>query len=384
MRRSAITRKLARVDRALDRAIEKAELPGAVILARIRREGEVLEHLSARGLAVVRPERIPVTRETVYDLASLTKVMATTTAVARLVAEGRLDLDAPVAAYLPHFAERGKQGVTLRHLLTHSSGLRPWRAYHEILLEKERRTGQRILGTPEARDFVLESICRSRLLHEPGTAAVYGDLDFIALGAVVEAVTGEPLDRWCREALFGPMGLSRTGYRPFSEKGEPPEGPDRRGIAATENCPWRQRIVWGAVHDPNAWALGGVAGHAGLFAPADDVMRFALFWMDAWHGRSEWLPQEVARTFCERQGLPPDSDWALGFDTPSASGSSSGSHFSPHSVGHLGFTGTSVWIDLEREAVIVMLANRHHLVAKRSRFALRPLIHDLVMEAFLA
>lgn len=384
MRRSAITRKLARVDRALDRAIEKAELPGAVVLARIRRDGEVLEHLSARGLAVVRPERIPVARETVYDLASLTKVMATTTAVARLVAEGRLDLDAPVAKYLSHFGERGKEAVTLRHLLTHSSGLRPWRAYHELLLEKERRTGRRILGTPEARAAVLESICRSRLVHEPGSAAVYGDLDFIVLGAVVEAVTGERLDRWCREALFGPMGLAGTGYRPFSEQGEPPEDADRRRIAATENCPWRQRIVWGAVHDPNAWAMGGVAGHAGLFAPADDVMRFALFWLDAWHGRSEWLPQEVARTFCRRQGLPEDSDWALGFDTPSATGSSSGSRFSRDSVGHLGFTGTSVWIDLEREAVVVMLANRHHLVAKRSRFTLRPVIHDLVMEAFLA
>jgi CubicO group peptidase (beta-lactamase class C family) len=130
--------------------------------------------------------------------------------------------------------------------------------------------------------------------------------------------------------------------------------------------------------------MGGVAGHAGLFAPADDVMRFAQALLDAWHGRSDALPRETLREFARRQQIPEESDWALGWDTPTAGVSSSGSHFSERSIGHLGFTGTSLWIDLEREAVVVMLTNRVHLVAKKSRFGLRPMVHDLVLEAFLA
>jgi CubicO group peptidase (beta-lactamase class C family) len=379
--RSAIARKLGKVDRALDKAIDGAEMPGAVVLARARRDGEWLDHVSVRGLAVVRPERIPMARETVFDLASLTKVMATTTAVMKLVAEGRLTLDDPVAKHLPHFHERDKEAVTLRHLLTHSSGLRPWRAFHEALEERERKKGEKLLGTPEARQWVVESICRSALVHEPGTAAVYGDLDFIALGAVVEAVTGERLDAWCAEHVFGPLGMEATRFVPLDE---PLPEAERRRFAATENCPWRGRILWGEVHDPNAWAMGGVAGHAGLFAPADDVLRFGQAVLDAWHGREAALPGETLRLFAERQGLPEGSDWALGWDTPTEGASSAGRHFSRRSIGHLGFTGTSLWIDLEAECVVVMLTHRVHLVAKKSRFGLRGEIHDLVREAFAA
>lgn len=382
MRRSVIERKLGKVDRALDKAIDAAEMPGAVVLAGMQREGEWLEHVSVRGLAVVRPERIPMARETVFDLASLTKVMATTTAVMLLVAEGRLQLDDPVAKHLPHFQEREKEAVTIRHLLTHSSGLKPWRAFHEALEERERKKGERLVGTPAARAWVVESICRSALVHEPGTAAVYGDLDFIALGAVVEAVTGERLDTFCAERVFGPLGLRETRFLPL-EEGPLPEA-ERRRVAATENCAWRSRILWGEVHDPNAWVMGGVAGHAGLFAPADDLMRFGRSLLDVWHGRSEALPREALRTFAERQGLPEGSDWALGWDTPTEGASSAGRRFSRRSIGHLGFTGTSLWIDLEAECVVVMLTNRVHLVAKKSRFGLRSEIHDLLREAFEA
>lgn len=386
--RRATLRKLGKVDRALDKAIDGAEMPGAVVLARMRREGEWLEHASVRGLAVVRPERIAMARDTVFDLASLTKVMATTSAAMQLVAEGRLALDDPVAKYLPHFHEREKEGVTLRHLLTHSSGLRPWRAFHEALEERERKRGEKLLGTPEAREWVVESICRSALVHAPGTAAVYGDLDMIALGAVVEAATGERLDAYCAARIFAPLGMHATRFLPL-EQGPLPEA-ERRKVAATENCPWRGRILWGEVHDPNAYAMGGVAGHAGLFAPADDVLRFAQAVVDAWHGREgpeggqAVLPAEALRHFAQRQDLPPGSAWALGWDTPSEGGSTAGAHFSRASIGHLGFTGTSLWIDLEAECIVVMLTNRIHLVAKKSRFGLRAQVHDLVREAFAA
>jgi CubicO group peptidase (beta-lactamase class C family) len=384
VKHAVIRRKLGRVDRAIDKAIAGAEMPGAVLLARMVRDGEVLEHCSVRGLAVVRPERIPMTRETVFDLASLTKPLATATAVMLLVHEGALSLDDPVSKYLPMFSERDKDGVTLRHLLTHSSGLKPWRGYHELLLQKERKTGERWIGTPSAREFVIERVLRSGLVHEPGEASVYGDLDFITLGAVVEAVSRQSFDDFCSERIFRPLEMNDTFFVRL-EDGTPalPEK-RRRTMAATENCPWRERILWGEVHDPNASVMGGVAGHAGLFSTADDVMTFARTVLDVWHGRSEALPRDALRAFLTRQNIPGTTDWALGWDTPTPGASSSGKHFSASSVGHLGFTGTSLWIDLEQEAIVVLLTNRVHLVAKKSRFALRAALHDYVLEAFLA
>jgi serine-type D-Ala-D-Ala carboxypeptidase len=384
MRHAAIKRKLARVDKVLDKSIESAEIPGAVVLARTKRDGETLEYFGVRGNAVVRPERIPMARETIFDLASLTKVMATTTAMLMLVEDGVVSLDDPVAKHLPPFGEREKEAVTVRHLLTHAAGLRPWRGFHEPLLERERKKGEHILATPAAKEWILSSIYRSALVHEPGSAAVYGDLDFIVLGALIEAVTRQPLEAFCAERVWTPLGLGATAYIPIGEGAPPLPDETRRRIAATENCPWRGRIVWGEVHDPNASAMGGVAGHAGLFAPALDVMRFAEGWLDAWHGRRSPLPSAGVRRFAERQNLPEGSDWALGWDTPSEGGSSSGKWFSPTSIGHLGFTGTSVWIDLEHEAIVVILTNRVHLVAKRSKFGLRPMVHDLIREAFAA
>jgi CubicO group peptidase (beta-lactamase class C family) len=386
MKRSVIKRKLARVEKALDKSIDKAEIPGAVVLARMPFEDEVLEHCCVRGHAVLQPERLPMTRETIFDLASLTKPMATTTAILLLVKEGAIALDDPVSKVLPAFADREKDAVTLRQLLTHSSGLKPWRAFHELMIQKERKTGERILGTAEGREWILDRVIRSALVHEPGEAAVYGDLDFIALGAVVEAVTQQSLDALCETQIFAPLGMQDTRFLPLPVDGSSSQSvlPPAmlRRIAATENCAWRDRIVWGEVHDPNASAMGGVAGHAGLFSTADDVMTFARAFLDGWHGRSDLFPQALVREFCTRQHLPEDSDWAVGWDTPSVGVSSSGTLFSPNSVGHLGFTGTSLWIDLEREAIVVLLTNRVHLIAKRSRFDLRPKVHDFIIDAF--
>jgi serine-type D-Ala-D-Ala carboxypeptidase len=385
MKRSAVERKLGKVERALDKAIEKQEIPGAVVLARMPVEDELLEYSWVRGLAAARPERLPMRRDTIFDLASLTKVMATTTAIMLLIEEGSICLDDPVAKVLPRFADRGKEAVTIRHLLSHSAGLKPWRGFHELLIEKERKTGERLLGTPEGKEWILDRVLRSGLVHEPGEAAVYGDLDFIVLAALVEEVAKQSFDDFCESRIFTRLGLADTRFFPIPVDGSQ-AAPDaiRRRVAATENCAWRERILWGEVHDPNASAMGGVAGHAGLFSTADDVMKFALAFVDAWHGRSDVLPPERVREFATRQGMPEDSDWALGWDTPTPGVSSSGRHFSKNSVGHLGFTGTSLWIDLDREAIVVMLTNRIHQVAKRSRFELRPTVHDAILEGFLA
>lgn len=384
MKRSLIERKLERVNRALDKAIASAEMAGAVVFARMPREGEILEHWSVRGNAVTRPERIPMQRETIFDLASLTKPLATATAVMLLVEEGRVALDDPVAKVLPSFGERGKERITVRHLLSHCSGLKPWRAFYEVLADREKKSGERLMCTEAAKELVLDRIARSAPVHEAGEAAVYGDLDFIVLGALVEAVGGEPLETFCERRIFAPLGLADTRFVSLLDGA--PELPEtlRRRMAATENCPWRDRILWGQVHDGNAWAMGGVAGHAGLFSTADDVMRFAQTVIDVWHGRSDAFPQTRLREFLTRQSAPEGTSWAIGWDTPTPGASMAGQHFGPDTVGHLGFTGTSLWIDLPREAVIVMLTNRVHLVEKRSPFKLRPIVHDLILESFCA
>ena len=372
------------MDRSIDKAIARAEIPGAVVGARVPKNGETLEHFSERGLAVLQPERIPMTRRTIFDLASLTKPLATTTAILLLVDEGAVELDAPVAKYLPLFSERDKGAVTIRHLLSHSSGLKPWRAYHEMLLQKERKTGETLIGSPETRAYVIDRTIRSALVHEPGEAAVYGDLDFIVLGAVIEAVGSQRLDDFCRERIFGPLDMPDTFFIPIGRDAPLLPEPTKRRIAATENCPWRDRILWGEVHDPNASVMGGVAGHAGLFSTVDDVVKFGQILIDVWHGRSEALPRGTLRQFLSRQNLPASSGWTLGWDTPTEGASSSGKYFSKTSVGHLGFTGTSLWIDLDREVVIALLTNRVHLIAKKSRFELRPIVHDAIIEAFEA
>jgi len=370
-----VNRRLGKVERAIEKAIEAGELPGAVVMARM---GEALSYTLACGAATLVPDRIEARESTIYDLASLTKVMATTASVMLLVADGRLALEAKVATYLPSFAERGKEKINVRHLLTHSSGLRPWRAYHDDLAERDRRRGEHVVGTPLGKREITNRVLRSAPVHEPGEASVYGDLDFIALGALVEEVAGEELDAFCARRIFQPLGLVDTHFNRLPYTGE------RARYAATEQCSSRERVLWGEVHDPNAWAMGGVAGHAGLFSTAREVLRFGQEMLAADRGESALFPAEIAREFFRRQEIAPESDWALGWDTPTQGQSTSGHLFSKRSIGHTGFTGTSLWIDLERGMVIVLLSNRIHLVAKRSRFELRPLVHDLVWEAFLA
>ncbi len=376
MKLAAVRRKLGKVDRAIEKSIEKGEIPGAVVHSRTPTAELCYE--SAIGAAVLSPERHEARAETVYDLASLTKVVATTPAIMLLVAEGRLGLDQPVAELLPAFGERGKQAITIRHLMTHSSGLRPWRAFHADLREREQKRRVHLMGTQEARESIIGRILRGAPVHEPGEATVYGDLDFIVLAALVEKISGEAFDAFCRRRVFEPLGMRHTDFHPIPYTGA------RGGIAATEDCPWRDKVVWGEVHDPNAWAMGGVAGHAGLFGTGADLMRFAEEMLAADRGESPLFPQEGAREFFRPQEMTADSDWALGWDTPTPGHSTSGQYFSRRSIGHTGFTGTSLWIDLERGWIVVMLSNRVHLVAKRSRFDLRPRVHDLIWEAFLA
>ncbi len=376
---------LRRLERAAERAIGKAELPGFVLWA--ARNDEVVYH-EAFGDAQLRPHRRPMKTETVFDLASLTKVLSTTLILMKLDERGDVDIGDPVTRFIPAFADRDekKRDITLRHLLTHSSGLKAWVPYYEDIRARDRKRDTRILGTPDARPYLLDRIAMGGLIHEVGEASVYGDLGFIVLGEVIERAAGGDLAALFAEEVARPLGLRNTGFIPLP-RGEGEEAPPgglalpKSRFAATEECPWRGRVLVGEVDDGNAWAVGGVAGQAGLFGTAEEVGKIGLALMASHEGRGDLIARPVIERFFTRQDLPKGSDWALGWDTPTAGLSTSGRFFSPRSVGHTGFTGTSLWMDLDRRLVVVLLANRVHPIARKSRFAFRPRVHDLLMEA---
>jgi CubicO group peptidase (beta-lactamase class C family) len=310
----------------------------------------------------------PVTPQTIYDLASLTKVIGLTTAVMMLVDSGKLDLDAPVQKYVPAFqgGGPGKERVTIRNLLTHSSGLPAWRP---LFAESSTREGA----------FAL--VDTTALLRQPGDTFIYSDLGAIALTQAVEAITGQRLDAFLDARLFGPLAMGSTRYLP-------PET-WRTRIAPTENdTAFRHRMLHGEVHDENAGRLGGVSGHAGLFSSAPDLARFAQWLLDSRippgrpaGGIGAFLPHDVVVEFTRRQQIPPGSSRALGWDTPSEN-SSAGTKLGPRAFGHTGFTGTSIWIDPDRDLFIILLSNRVNPTRANTRILqVRRRVADLVVDA---
>jgi CubicO group peptidase (beta-lactamase class C family) len=340
--------------------------PGAVLVVGYR--GQVVFEMAVGAAALV-PTPRRMTADTLFDLASLTKALATTTALMLLVDRGQVRLDAPLCAYTSALGDPRFASPTLRQILSHCAGLPPWRGYyHDVPSEWPEL---------ERRRAVYRAAHRESLLAATGTAVQYSDVGFILLGEVIETVTGLPLDVFCARAM-GDV-LQRPGLR-FLPVASPLVSAVE--FASTEACPWRGRILHGEVHDENAWIMGGVAGHAGLFGTARDVWRFAQGLLDGWHGRPWLVSTSTLHTFLQRQGLPNGSTWALGWDTPTPGYSSAGRHFAPTAVGHLGFTGTSVWIDLVRQVIVVLLTNRVHPSRQREGIrAFRPAIHDSVMRA---
>lgn len=368
------------VEKEMDRAVAHGTFPGAVLLVRDVRHGVYLRAFGHRSLE---PTLTPMHADTIFDVASLTKPFATTLAVMLLVRAGRLRLDDRVSRVFHNFGVHGKAHVTVRHLLSHCSGLPAWRPFHEELRELERSGGRvNLLCSSGAKTYVYHAIERSKLDCEPGTRAIYSDLGFMLLGALVEDLTGEPLDRFCQRRIFQPLGLRATAFVDLAALRIRRLEPVTDMIAPTERCPWRNKLLWGEVHDDNAWAMGGVSGHAGLFSSAGDLDRLLCHLARCFSTEGGSLPQKLMQEVWSRDRTVPDSTWCLGWDSPSPVGSSAGRGFSAHSVGHLGFTGTSVWLDLERNRHVILLSNRVH--PRRDNDAIRdfrPRIHDLIVAA---
>jgi CubicO group peptidase (beta-lactamase class C family) len=339
------------------RAIADRTFPAASIA--ITHQGNLVG-LKPFGHFTYKADSPETSTATVFDLASLTKVIATTSMAMILYERGLLDLDLPVTAVVGEFGgeDPRRDAVTLRMLLAHSSGLP---AYEKLFLRVR------------TRDKLLSAAFATPLTANPGARAEYSDIGFIILGIALERVAGESLDRFCQREVFGPLAMAHTTFNPPAAW--------RSSIAPTTNDQsFRRRVIQGEVQDENASALGGVAGHAGLFATAEDLAIFAHAMLSG--GRPIFRPETVA-LFTRRQSSPLNTSRALGWDTPS-SPSQSGKYFSANSFGHLGYTGTSLWIDPERQLSVTLLTNRTWPDCSNQAIKqLRPKFHDAVVESIV-
>ncbi|HUQ18129.1 MAG TPA: serine hydrolase [Gemmatimonadaceae bacterium] len=330
--------------------------PGATLA--VGRFGRLV-HLKAYGRLDTAASSAAVDVNTMYDMASLTKVVATTTAAMMLEEQGLLDLDRTVASYLPGFNAPDKATITMRMVVEHRGGMEAFAA---------------LFKTFKGRDQYLEQINSRPLKFVPNTQMVYSDWDMILTGLVIEKLTGMTLDRFVAEKIFQPLGMMRTMFTPDASL--------KPNIAPTEVVAERGGLVWGSVHDENANAIGGVAGHAGLFSTAPDAAVFVQMLLNGgeYNGVRLLKPETVARwTSVQRRG----SSRALGWDTPSNQ-SSAGHYFSPRSFGHTGFTGTSIWADPTRELFVVLLTNRVNPTRNTTRvFRLRRDIADAVQKSIV-
>jgi len=326
------SRQLSAIDQAVEEALAARKMPGCVVL--IGRRGKIVFD-KAYGLRQVEPAPLPMTLDTVFDLASLTKPVATATSVMILAERGKVRLDQPVAQYLPEFAVNGKQSITAIHLLTHQGGLiadNPLGDYRD--------------GPEKARErlFALKPVV------PPGARFIYSDVGYLVLGELVERVAGQKLDEFACENIFKPLGMIETGFLPSPEL--------RRRAAPTEKRDGKW--IQGEVHDPRAFALGGVAGHAGLFSTARDLARYAQMLLDRGeYGGVRVLHESTVAAMTTPHPVP-NGLRGLGWDIRTGYSSNRGESFSPRAFGHGGFTGTAMWIDPELDLFVIFLSNRLH------------------------
>ncbi|MEW4564537.1 serine hydrolase [Bremerella sp. JC770] len=341
------------IDQAVRQALDQKKMPGCVVL--VAREGEVL-YKKAHGNRRIEPSLEPMTVDTVFDMASLTKPIVTATSVMKLVEAGKIELDAPVATYLPEFRGHGKEVITIKQLLIHTSGLTPDNALADYQN-----------GWPDA----YQKICDLKLLSEPGQRFRYSDVGFLLLGEVVARVSGLPLNEYATQHIFQPLGMRETSFNPS-------EALAARAATTTQvDGKWLR----GTVHDPRARLCGGVAGHAGLFSTADDLLRYARAMLDARSQQSSNLLKPQTLTAMTTAYDAAGNLRGLGWDKQSGYSSNRGKSMSPSAYGHGGFTGTALWIDPELELVVIFLSNRVHPNEKGSINALAGRIGTIAADA---
>jgi len=354
--------RMSQINDLMRKGVKDKVFPGGVLLVS---KNDSIIFFEAYGYANIFSKRI-MTKNTIFDLASLTKSLATTLAVMKLIQQGQLDLEQNLGTLLPEIRDKDKKQITIRNLLCHNSGMPDYRPYYIELLKIPYNFRKKAL-----RDFLINE----PLVYPTGKDVLYSDLGFMILGWIIEKVSGRSFDSLVVQDIYRPLRLENLFFVNLNSKRY------MDCFAATEFCLWRKILIDGSVHDDNAYVVGGIDGHAGLFGTAMDMKVLLSSLLFAFHGHSYNFKKELINKFFERQK---DSDRALGFDMPSLSDSSCGSQFSKNSVGHLGFTGTSFWMDLDRSIIVILLTNRVHPSRDNNKIKrFRPILHDTVMDIIL-
>ncbi len=343
--------RLARIDVAVRDSIDRKETPGAVVV--VGRKGRIV-YRKAFGDRALIPKREPMTLDTIFDLASLTKVVATATSIMILVERGKLSLADPVALHIPEFGKRGKERVTIEQLLTHRAGFVPDNDISDYI------------GNVNP----LEKIYELQPIYDPGARFLYSDVGYIVAAEIVRRVSGRPTDEFARENIFAPLGMADTSFSPASSGAQRGPQTRRSPIAPTESR--EGRFMRGEVHDPRAYAMGGIAGHAGLFSTADDLAIFCQMILNKgeYAGRRVLAPYTVER-MVRAASLPSAQMRGIGWDVNTSFSANRGDLFPVGSFGHTGYTGTSLWIDPASQSFVVLLTNRVHPADKTSVTRLR-------------
>jgi len=381
------------IDREFKQAVEDGAFPAAQLC--VAKGGDVI-YSASYGQA---------RDDTCFDIASLTKPIATATLTTMLVHDGLLKLDDTVYQWLAGARLPAHRQMTVGQLLDHRSGLAAWQPFYRSL-------PMALVGTEEGKHIMLEECYAEEPTGAPGAKTLYSDIGYIMLGEIVEQAGGMRLDDLFAQRIARPLGIAntffvrvdqaavntssrRTTTSPDQHVPTPKHGAqsrsrarkagEHRRFAPTEDCPWRDRVMHGEVHDQNAFALGGVAGHAGLFSTAQDVHRFALEIYRCYRGESKVIPSDPMRCeLGEPRQKPATETYCAGWNRPSRKNSSSGRSFSPNSIGHLAYTGCSLWMDLQRDFWVVLLTNRVHPTSTNQKIAaFRPRIHDVIFEELI-
>ncbi len=348
---------------AMHRALDNEVFPAAQLLA--SKNGEILIN-EAYGEAQI---------DTIFDIASLTKAICTTTLAMMLAENDALILDDPISKFLGSRLTPDKAAITVRHLLNHSSGLPAHEDYFQTVPKAD-------LCKHSGKEIIVNAVCNEPLEYQTGKNSLYSDLGFILLGEIIESTLDQPLDDAFAKHIAAPLGLEDTFFVNLNAR----ESTIVRKFAPTEDCPWRDKMMLGEVHDQNAWAMGGVAGHAGLFSTSADIHKFIAALVDAYNGRGGFLKKDTVERFLpfHFKLTESNSTWLLGWDRPSHANSQAGLHFSKKSIGHLGYTGCSMWIDLEQNFWTILLTNRIHPTTMNEKIkSFRPMIHNLVYEELI-
>jgi CubicO group peptidase (beta-lactamase class C family) len=376
--------KIAELSELLEEGVRDGVFPGAVALIA---SGESLVFFEAKGLRrhsvgisqvssfsgaakterTSNPSLLPMNTDTIFDVAALTAGVVTTTILMRLIDTERVSLDERVSRYLDGFGVLGKSPITLRHLLSHTAGLPSWYPFFEELLRDNAASRLGILTTKGAHDYVITTICRSPIRGDIGSKSQYSDVGMIVLGALIENLTALSLDRAFYKFVAKPLGLKNSSFIDLSEVRRGTITPYTDIIAPTEECSWRKRVLCGEVHDDNAWMMGGIAGHSGLFTSAKDLHIIARELRRALRGESSFLSANIANAFLAPGNINTNPSTGassngfkikLGWDSPSRENGLNQVSMSEKSFGYNGFTGCALWIDPEKNCDIILLTNR--------------------------